>query len=103
MGCCFIANIKITDEITYKEYLDSCDGVFKKFNGTYIAVDSNPLVLEGDWKYSRIVMIHFETEEDFRSWYYSPEYQQILRCRLEGAHCDTLLVHERDTETKVLR
>ena len=88
----FIANIKINDEDEYKKYLDEADEVFSKYNGKYLAVDNKPLILEGNWKYSRTVLIQFTSLEDFNNWYQSEEYQKILKHRLAAAECDTILI-----------
>ena len=65
---------------------------FPRFNGTYLAVDSQPEVLEGSWDYSRVVLIRFENKEDLKAWYGSKEYQEILKYRLSASRCDSLLV-----------
>ena len=88
----FIANIKINDEDEYKKYLDKADEVFSKYNGKYLAVDNKPMILEGNWKYSRTVLIQFTSLEDFNNWYQSEEYQKILKHRLAAAECDTILI-----------
>lgn len=88
----FVAQIQIHDTATYQKYLDSASEVFSEFNGRYLAVDSDPQVLEGSWNYTRIVMIEFESEKDLRRWYDSPAYQAILQHRLKAASCDTLVV-----------
>jgi uncharacterized protein (DUF1330 family) len=92
MSYYFIAQIRINDQKEYQKYLDKSAGIFKKFNGEYIAVDSCPQLLEGSWNYSRTVLIRFEEKSDFEAWYYSEDYQQILKYRLAAAECDTLLV-----------
>lgn len=92
MSCYFVAQIQINDMDEYQKYLDSTDAVFSKFNGKYLAVDTNPVVIEGSWLYSRFVIIEFENEKELREWYESPEYQSILQYRLKAAKCDTLLV-----------
>ena len=92
MNYYFIAQIKIEDEQTYQKYIDRADAVFAKFNGKYLAVDNNPEVLEGDWNYTRAVLIKFESKKDFEAWYHSKDYQEILKYRLEAARCDTILV-----------
>lgn len=92
MSCYFVAQIQITDMDEYQKYLNSASEVFSKFNGRYLAVDTNPQVLEGNWPYSRIAIIEFEDERELRRWYESPEYQSILQYRLKAAKCDTLLV-----------
>lgn len=88
----FIANIKINNEDEYKEYLNEADEVFSKYNGKYLAVDNKPIMLEGNWKYSRTVLIKFNTLEDFNNWYHSEDYQRILKHRLTAAKCDTILI-----------
>jgi uncharacterized protein (DUF1330 family) len=51
-------------------------------------------VLEGNWPYKRAVVIRFPSEEECRRWYDSPEYQEILKHRLKGADCATILVRD---------
>lgn len=92
MSYYFIANIKINNESAYQKYLDEVDNVFAKFNGRYLALDKNPLILEGDWNYSRTVIIEFQNKSDFDDWYYSDEYQRIFKFRINAADCDTILV-----------
>jgi uncharacterized protein (DUF1330 family) len=92
MSCYFLAQIKIHDQEEYAKYLAGVDDVFSKYNGEYLAVDSNPEVLEGEWRYSRVVIIRFDDEKELKRWYESPEYREILQHRLKAAGCDTLVV-----------
>lgn len=92
MSYYFLAQIKINDPAEYQKYIDKAGDVFKKFNGKYLAVDKEPHILEGDWNYSRSVLISFDTREDFFAWYNSDEYQDILKHRLDAADCDTILI-----------
>jgi len=48
--------------------------------------------LEGEWKYSRAVLIRFDKKEDFDAWYLSDSYQEILKYRLGASECDTILI-----------
>lgn len=88
----FIAQIKIDDEEEYQRYLDEAGHVFSRFDGKYLVVDTAPELLEGEWNYSRAVVIRFNSKKDFEQWYYSEEYQKILKHRLSASHCDTILV-----------
>jgi uncharacterized protein (DUF1330 family) len=92
MSCYFVAQIRIYDMDEYQKYLENANAVFSKFNGKYLAVDSDPEVLEGNWSYSRIIIIEFDNENELKRWYESPEYQSILQHRLRAAKCDTILV-----------
>lgn len=93
MSYYFVAGISISDENMYRKYLERAGEVFSKFNGTYLAVDSEPEVIEGTWDYNRSVLIRFDSKEDFEAWYRSEEYQEILKYRLQASRCDTILVH----------
>jgi uncharacterized protein (DUF1330 family) len=88
----FIANIKIHNHSEYQKYLDKVDDIFAKYKGKYIAVDNSPLRLEGKWDYSKTVIIEFKNKKDFDDWYFSEEYQKILKFRLNNSDCDTILV-----------
>lgn len=92
MSVYFVAQIKIHDNDEYEKYLAGVDDVFARYNGEYLAVDDSPRVMEGKWEYTKMVLIRFENESDLLRWYESPEYQEILRHRLQGAQCDTVLV-----------
>lgn len=92
MTCYFVADIKIHNPEIYQKYIDKAESIFSKYNGKYLAVDNSPDVLEGEWNYTRSVIITFPTKEEFNNWYYSKEYQEILKHRLEGAICDSILV-----------
>ena len=92
MSVYFIANIRINDEDKYQKYIERVSEIFSKFNGKYLKVDNEPVILEGEWDYSRLVLIEFPDEDSLNKWYYSDEYQTILKHRLLGAKCDTIVV-----------
>lgn len=92
MSAYFIANIRINDEVEYQKYLEHVSEVFSKFNGKYLKVDNNPVVLEGKWDYSRLVLIEFPDTNSLTKWYHSNEYQTILKHRLLAADCDTIMI-----------
>lgn len=88
----FVAQIKIHDQVEYLKYLEHVDEVFSKFNGEYLAVDESPTLLEGNWCYTKSVLVKFNSKQEFEDWYYSDDYQMILKHRLNAAKCDTILV-----------
>lgn len=92
MSYYFVASIRIRDEDEYQKYIDRAGEIFARYHGTYLAVDNEVKVLEGEWKYDRSVLIRFDSKEDFRAWYDSGDYQDILKYRLRAADCDTILV-----------
>lgn len=96
MSYYFIASIKINNPADYEKYLDSVDEIFSKYKGEYLAVDSNPTIIEGNWNYTKSVLIKFSSKQDFLDWYNSEDYQRILKFRLASAICDTILVEGLD-------
>lgn len=93
MSVYFIAQIQITKEKVYQKYLDSAQKIFEEFNGKYLAVDDHPMCLEGLWDENRVVLIEFPSREEFKAWYCSEAYQEILKHRLEGSMCDSILIN----------
>jgi uncharacterized protein (DUF1330 family) len=65
----FTAQIKIHDEEEYEKYILGSDLIFKKYKGQYLAVDDQPEIIEGNWNYSRTVLIRFNCKKDFEAWY----------------------------------
>ena len=96
MSYYFIAQIRIKDDIEYLKYINKAGAIFKKCKGEYLSVDSNPQILEGDWNYTRMVLIRFINKDDFNDWYNSTDYKNILKHRLKAADCDTVLVEGLD-------
>lgn len=88
----FAAQISIHDDVEYQKYLDEFDDIFSRYNGEFLAIDESPVVLEGSWNYTKSVIIKFRSKEDFNDWYYSDDYQRILKHRLKSAKCDTILL-----------
>jgi uncharacterized protein (DUF1330 family) len=88
----FIAQIRINDNHEYQKYIDKSGEIFKKYNGEYLSVDNEPIVLEGKYDYTRSVLIKFKSKGYFEDWYNSDDYQEILKHRLKGADCDTILI-----------
>jgi uncharacterized protein (DUF1330 family) len=88
----FSAQIRIDDPDEYDKYLEHFDEIFSKYKGEYLAIDESPLLLEGEWAYTKSVLVKFDSKEDFTDWYYSDEYQSILPHRLKASKCDTILI-----------
>jgi uncharacterized protein (DUF1330 family) len=88
----FSAQIRINDYTEYEKYLENFDEIFSRYKGEYLAIDESPVILEGKWNYTKTVLVKFNSKPDFEEWYYSEEYQSILRHRLKAADCDTLLI-----------
>jgi len=87
----FVANIRIDDPEEYEKYLEKFDDIFSKHKGEFMVIDENPELLEGTWDNTKIVIISFNSRKDFSDWYFSDDYQSILKHRLKAARCNTIL------------
>jgi len=92
----FVAQIRIHDNEEYEKYLESFDDIFSRFKGEYLSIDESPTILEGKWDYTKSVLVKFNSKKDFEDWYYSEDYQKILKHRLKAANCDTILIEGTD-------
>jgi uncharacterized protein (DUF1330 family) len=92
----FVAQIKINDPVEYEKYLENFDDIFSRFKGEYLAIDESPTLLEGNWDYTKSVLIKFNARKDFEDWYYSDDYQRILKHRLDSSDCDSILLEGLD-------
>jgi len=96
MSSYFIAQIKIHDQVEYNKYLAGYDEVFARYQGKVIVVDDDPTILEGEWPYTRTVMIRFPNKAEVRRWYDSPEYQRLVQHRHKGSQADVIIVQGRE-------
>jgi uncharacterized protein (DUF1330 family) len=88
-----IAQLSIHDQARYGRYVERFMDVFKKYQGSLLAADSNPVVFEGPWDGNRMVVLSFPDERAFRDWAESAEYQEIAKDRKAAARTVIVLVH----------
>ena len=91
MSTYFIAQIRIRDPETYEKYLAGFDEIFAGYDAEVVAVDDNPERLEGNWTYTRLVLIRFRDYDEARRWYDSPRYQELVRYRHAASEADIIL------------
>lgn len=94
MACFIFAQISIDNRDEYMKYETGFDSIFENYRGKVLIVDDDPVVLEGDWKYSRAVLIRFPNEEEARRWFDSPEYRELARIRHANSTGDIILIQQ---------
>ena len=60
-----MSSIRMKNEQEYEDFFEHPEKIFDRDRDTYLAVNEKPGVLEGEWNYSRALLIGFETREDF--------------------------------------
>jgi uncharacterized protein (DUF1330 family) len=88
-----VAHIKVTDPEAFKAYQVAVPKVIAKFGGRYLVRGGVVDIREGDWSEPRLVIVAFDSLDQARRFYDSPEYQEILPLRL-NASTGTLAIVE---------
>ena len=65
MTVCAIALLNIADRERYAAYQQGFMEIISKYTGKLLAVDEAPTIKEGDWPYTRSVLIEFPDAEAF--------------------------------------
>ena len=76
-----IALLNIGDRERYGTYQQGFMEIFSRHSGKLLAVDEAPTVKEGDWPYTRTVLIEFPDAEAFDAWFDSPKYRALAEHR----------------------
>ncbi len=87
-----VALVDIHDRDQYGHYEAGFMEIFSKYQGTLLAVDEAPALLEGEWPWTRTVLLEFPDEEKLRAWYDSEEYQALAQHRFAGAQASIAVV-----------
>ncbi len=88
-----VAQFKFTDKAKYDRYAARFMDVFRNYQGKLLAADERPVVLEGEWREDKFVLVSFPDEAALRAWMESPEYIDIARDRKDGTEGCVILVH----------
>lgn len=93
MSAYFIVNCSIKNLDLLNEYVAGAGASLGVVPLKLLAMDNDSETVEGTPAGSRTVMLEFESKEDFRKWYDSPEYQAVVGKRLEATDGFAVLVN----------
>ena len=87
-----IAQLKITNPESYKEYIEKVTDVIKKFGGEYLVRGGQHQVVEGEDNFPRIIIIKFPSYEKALEWYNSDDYKPVKAIRLNNSEGTNIIV-----------
>jgi len=87
-----LAQLSIHDRARYDRYVARFMRVFQRFEGTLLAADESPTVVEGEWGHQKVILMAFPDRTAFERWAYSPEYREIAQDRVASTTGTVLLV-----------
>jgi uncharacterized protein (DUF1330 family) len=86
------AESEVLDAPGFEKYREKVGAVSASFGGRYVARRAEPAVLDGEWSPKRLVIIEFDSPQQVRTFYDSPEYQGIPPHRLRSTKGHVLLL-----------
>lgn len=92
MSAFVLVEVNIQDPVVYEEYKKLTPGTVEAYGGKFV-IRGNPVqVMEGDWKYDRLVMLEFPSREIAIEWYNSKEYQESKKIREKASSANFFIV-----------
>src|SRR5579875_3886244 len=87
-----IVEVDVQDAEEYARYGGLARPTIAKHGGKAVVLGGKSESLEGGWAPRRLVVLEFPSYEAARNWYYSPEYQDIVKLRFASARSRAVLV-----------
>ncbi len=93
MAAYLLAEASVTDPVAYETYKQLAQTAIAQYGGRYLVRGGASEVLEGGWsKPRRLVVVEFESVEQAKKFYDSPEYRAARAARKEAADMNMLVV-----------
>ena len=87
-----IAQVNITNEEPYKEYVKKTTPIVKKYGGEFIIRGGKYKKVLGNWNYMRTVVIKFPSYKKAMEWYNSNEYIPVRKIREDNSEGNVIII-----------
>ena len=92
MPAYLIAEVDVTNPTAYEEYKKLAPAAIARHGGRYLVRGGASETLEGPAMTQRMVILQFESMEQARSFYHSPEYSAAREKRKDAATARFVIV-----------
>jgi uncharacterized protein (DUF1330 family) len=92
MSTYVILNLDVKDPAAYEEYKAKVPALIRKHGGEYLVRGGEFLVVEGDWRPSRLVLLRFPDIASIQALDNDPEYQPLKALRHRVAKTEMVVV-----------
>jgi uncharacterized protein (DUF1330 family) len=82
----------ISDEEAFGAYQHVAEPTISQYGGKMVFLSSGVEAGDGDWSPMGIVLFEFESGDQARKWYNSPEYQAVVGQRLASTESNTVFI-----------
>lgn len=90
----FLAQIQVDDMETFQsKYVPGTSALLNNTNALVLAISPAPQVLEGSWESNWTVLMRFDSQADFDSFYQDPAYQNgLVPIRLNASSVNNVVI-----------
>ena len=85
---------KVLDLEAFRDYAVRVTPIIERYGGKYLAVDKAPDVRSGEWPFVRTLIVAYPSFAAARTWYDSPEYQEIVPIRKRAIDANIVIVRD---------
>jgi uncharacterized protein (DUF1330 family) len=92
MAAYMIVNLDVADPVAYEEYKTKVPALVHKHGGKYLVRGGKFVILEGEWKPTRLVLFEFPSIAAAQALFDDPEYQPLKAIRRRVSKTDAVAV-----------
>lgn len=86
-----VVQVTVEDPTAYERYKQLAPPSIAQYGGRYIARGGQTSQLEGTWQPSRLVILEFDSVEQAKRWWSSPEYAEAKALRQRSAKTEMVV------------
>ncbi len=87
-----VVQVEVQDQATYEEYKKLVPATIEKYGGRLKVRGGKTETLEGTWSPKRFIVIEFDSVEQAKKWWDSPEYAPAKAMRQRSAKTEMIVV-----------
>jgi len=91
-----VVEIEVTDPVKYEKYKQLAPPSIQKYGGRYLVRGGEVQALEGKWLPTRFVILQFDSVDQAKAWWNSPEYREAKLLRQASARTAMICVPGHD-------
>ena len=92
MAAYVIADVEITDESLYGQFLEKVTATVEGHGGKFVARGGALDVISGDWMPKRVALLEFGSVEQAHAWLSSPDYTALDDIRTRSSNINMVVV-----------
>ncbi len=94
MSAYLVVGIAVTDPEKFKTYQELAKPTMAAHGAKLVAKGRIAEILEGEVGYPMMVILEFESGQQAKAWYQSPEYAKAIEARAGAATFTTMLLEQ---------